>query len=477
MWCSHPSYTSIVQSIWSASVYGSPLIRICKKLQLLKGELKKLNRREYSDISKRVLEAESAMTNAQMNALHNPTPSAFKDSDSATANWTNLCSAEESFYRQKARVHWITEGDKNTGYFHKSMKARHARNLISAIKKNDGSLCTSVDQISSEAIDFYKRLLGTEDQEAPGQTVEYFQDLFPQRVSSVDSQRLIEPVSSKEIQTALFSLGADKSPGPDGFTVQFYKTSWETIGQEIILAVQSFFDKGELPHQVNATTLTLIPKVLNADEFKNFRPISCCNVLYKCITKVIATRIGRILPWIISPSQSAFIKGRLISDNILLAHELVNSYHKKQVSPRCVVKIDLTKAFDSVCWTALLNVMAALGFPSKLINWIRVCLSTARFSVNINGGSCGYFEAKRGVRQGDPLSPIMFVIIMEVLHALLARVGDLLPYHPRCKKLRIRHVCFADDLLLFTNGSVQGISVIFQILHSFYKLTGLKVNP
>ncbi|CAN1159468.1 hypothetical protein LINPERPRIM_LOCUS20433 [Linum perenne] len=222
MWCSHPSYTSIVQNTWSASVYGSPLIRICKKLQLLKGELKNLNRREYSDISKRVLEAERAMSHAQMNALHNPTSSAFEDSDSATTIWTNLCSAEESFYRQKARVHWITEGDKNTGYFHKSMKARHARNLISVTKKNDGSLCTSVDQIASEAIDFYQRLLGTEDPEAPGQTVDYFQDLFPQRVFSADSQMLIEPVSAKEIQTALFSLGADKSPSHDGFTVHFY---------------------------------------------------------------------------------------------------------------------------------------------------------------------------------------------------------------------------------------------------------------
>ncbi|CAN1159647.1 LINE-1 retrotransposable element ORF2 protein [Linum perenne] len=477
MWCNHPSYTNIVQKSWSTPVYGSPLIRICKKLQLLKSKLKNLNRREYSDISKRVLEAERVMTHAQMNALHNPSPTAFDDSVTATDIWTNLCSAEESFYKQKARVLWITEGDKNTGYFHKSMKVRHARNFISAIKKNDGTLCTSVDQISLEAIDFYKRLLGTEDPEAPGQTVDYFQNLFPQRISSSDSQLLIEPVNPKEIQTALFSLGADKSPGPDGFTVHFYKTSWGIIGQDITLAVQNFFDKGDLPHQVNATTLTLIPKVLNADEFKNFRPISCCNVLYKCITKLIATRIGRILPQIISPSQSAFIKGRLISDNILLAHELVSSYHKKQVSPRCVVKIDLTKAFDSVCWSALLNVMSALGFPCKLVNWISVCLSTARFSVNINGGSCGYFEAKKGVRQGDPLSPILFVIIMEVLHALLARIGDMLPYHPRCKKLRIRHVCFADDLLIFTNGSVQGISVIYQVLHSFYKLTGLKVNP
>ncbi|CAN1126675.1 LINE-1 retrotransposable element ORF2 protein [Linum perenne] len=477
MWCKHPDYPNIVEDAWKSGVSGSPLIRICKKLQLIKGELKKLNRRYYSDISQRVAEAELVMTTAQMNALHDPSPINLEISNSTTAYWTSICADEESFFRQKSRVIWISEGDKNTSYFHKSMKARQARNFISSIKGTDGILCTTVDQIAAEAVSFYKSLLGTEDVEVRSQSVEYFDDLLSNKVASEDSDALILPVTAREVQKALFSLGADKSPGPDGFTVQFYRSSWGTIGSEVTTAVQSFFDRGELPLQVNATSLALIPKVLNADEFRNFRPISCCNVLYKCITKVIATRISRMLPRIISPSQSAFIKGRLITDNILLAHELVNSYHRKQVSPRCVIKIDLTKAFDSVCWATLLNVMTAMGFPCKLVNWVRVCLTTARFSVNINGGSCGFFEAKRGVRQGDPLSPIVFVIIMEVLHALLAKIGDILPYHPRCRKLKIRHICFADDLLIFTNGSVQGVSVIYTVLHSFYLLTGLKVNP
>ncbi|CAN1132905.1 LINE-1 retrotransposable element ORF2 protein [Linum perenne] len=477
MWCSHPSYDHIVQEKWKMAVTGSPLIRICKKLQFIKGELKKLNRRVYSDISNRVIEAELEMTNAQVNVLHDPSPSNLEASAAASAHWSSLKADEESFFRQKARATWITEGDKNTAYFHRSMKARHARNFISVIKKDDGTLCTSLDQIAAEAISFYKNLLGTRDIGVCSQSVSYFEDLFPQRIRKHDAEILIEPVTAAEIRSALFSLGADRSPGPDGFTVHFYRNSWDLIGQEVTEAIQSFYDRCELPFQVNATSITLIPKVLNADNFKNFRPISCCNVLYKCITKVIATRIGRVLPYVISTSQSAFIKGRLISDNILLAHEMVNAYHKKQVSPRCVIKIDLTKAFDSVCWTTLLNVMTALGFPCKMVNWIKICLTTARFSVNINGGSCGYFNAEKGVRQGDPLSPILFVIVMEVLHALLDRVGDLIPFHPRCKKLKIRHVCFADDLLIFTNGSVQGVSAIHQVLHSFYLLTGLKVNP
>ncbi|CAN1850029.1 hypothetical protein LINPERHAP1_LOCUS39657 [Linum perenne] len=163
MWCKHPSYSHIVEDAWKYEVYGSPLIRICKKLQLIKGELKKLNRRCYSDISKRVVEVELAMTQSQLNALHDPSPIKLEISSSATAHWTSLCANEESFFRQKARVTWITEGDKNTSYFHKSMKARHTRSFISTIKGSDGTLCMTMDQIASEAVRFYKALLGAED--------------------------------------------------------------------------------------------------------------------------------------------------------------------------------------------------------------------------------------------------------------------------------------------------------------------------
>ncbi|CAN1132906.1 hypothetical protein LINPERHAP2_LOCUS7324 [Linum perenne] len=139
MWCSHPSYDHIVQEKWKMAVTGSPLIRICKKLQFIKGELKKLNRRVYSDISNRVIEAELEMTNAQVNVLHDPSPSNLEASAAASAHWSSLKADEESFFRQKARATWITEGDKNTAYFHRSMKARHARNFISVIKKDDVS--------------------------------------------------------------------------------------------------------------------------------------------------------------------------------------------------------------------------------------------------------------------------------------------------------------------------------------------------
>ncbi|CAN0877149.1 LINE-1 reverse transcriptase homolog, partial [Linum grandiflorum] len=190
-------------------------------------------------------------------------------------------------------------------------------------------------------------------------------------------------------------------------------------------------------------------------------------------------RLASVLPRLISPSQSAFAKGRLISDNILLAQELVASYHSGRVSPRCVMKVDIMKAFDSLSWEFLFRVLKAMCLPACFIGWIRVCLETASLSVSINGGLCGFFKARRGLRQGDPLSPLLFVIGMEVLHCLASRVAaaGYIPFHPRCNKLGIVHLCFADDLMMFTNGTVHGVRQLKHLLGTFRSISGLGINP
>ncbi|GLT48179.1 hypothetical protein SLA2020_218200 [Shorea laevis] len=209
-----------------------------------------------------------------------------------------------------------------------------------------------------------------------------------------------------------------------------------------------------------------------------FRPISCCNLLYKCITKIIANRLKKCLPLFISNNQCAFVEGRLMVENILLAQELVKDYHKTDMQPRCTLKIDLMKAFDSVSWKFILAALEALSFPPVFVNWIKVCITSPIFSIAINGALEGYFPGKKGVRQGDPLSPYLFVICMEVLSRLLNKAAQegRLPFHPKCSKVGLTHLCFADDLLIFTDGSPKAISVVDSILKEFYSITGLKVN-
>lgn len=145
----------------------------------------------------------------------------------------------------------------------------------------------------------------------------------------------------------------------------FFKKSWGIIREDVCEAVRDFFKYGHMLKSVNCTAVTLIPKSAQPSSIKEYRPISCCSVLYKIISKVLANRLLLVIDDIVGPSKSAFIPGRLIADNILLSHELVKGYSKKFISPRCMIKVDLQKAYDSVEWSALIQIMKGLGFRQR----------------------------------------------------------------------------------------------------------------
>jgi len=178
--------------------------------------------------------------------------------------------------------------------------------------------------------------------------VERLQSLLQFRCSEEDQEKLISEVTTEEVKAVTFKMSSNKSPGPDGYTVEFFKPAWPIIGEDVVVAVQSFFIKGFLPKGINSTILALIPKKETAKEMKDYRPISCCNVLYKVISKLLANRLKDIMPQFIANNQSAFVKDRLLMENLLLATELVKDYHKTEISARCAMKIDISKAFDSV---------------------------------------------------------------------------------------------------------------------------------
>jgi len=254
-------------------------------------------------------------------------------------------------------------------------------------------------------------------------------------------------ITAEEIRSTMFSMPSNKAPGPDGFTTEFFKSSWSVVGVDVVAAIQSFFDSGILLQEVNATILSLVPKKPNVSSMGDFWPISCCNVIYKCITKILSNRLLPCLDSLVGWNQSAFIPGRSISENVLLAQELVRNYHRKGGQPSCAMKIDLMKAYDSVNWDFILHCLACFGFPKKFISWIRVCITSPRFSISINGSLVGFFKGAKGLRQGDPLSPYLFVIAMEVFNKLMedySRSGSGFQFHPRCSRLKFTHLCFAD---------------------------------
>ncbi|XP_074356138.1 uncharacterized protein LOC141695825 [Apium graveolens] len=207
--------------------------------------------------------------------------------------------------------------------------------------------------------------------------------------------------------------------------------------------------------------LTSSPTLVIFKEFKNlksptrmqgFHLISLCIVMYKCISKILASRLKLILPSLVDIAQSAFISARSISDNILLAQELFHSYERETSTPKCALKIDLHKAFDSVHWDFILAVLRRVQIPEKVKKCISACIFSTRFSVKLNGVVHGFFEGSKGIRQGDPLSLYIFALCMNVLSCILNKVPEGFKFHWRCKELHLSHLFFEDDVLFFVHG-------------------------
>ncbi|KAE8687162.1 hypothetical protein F3Y22_tig00111022pilonHSYRG00164 [Hibiscus syriacus] len=219
--------------------------------------------------------------------------------------------------------------------------------------------------------------------------------------------------------------------------VEFLSPGVSNHCDDVVAAVKYFFQHSTMLPTFNSTTIALIPKVPNPSKVKDFRPISCCSVIYKSITKILVKRLTSLIPGIISLNQTALIKGMSIVDNTLLAQELVRGYGRKIISPRCSLMIDLQKAFDTLHWDFIYTVLKALNLPQRFINCTEACFTKARFSISFNGSLIGCFKGTRGIRQGDPLSPILFVISMNVLSSLLNFVvaKELFSYHPKCKRI------------------------------------------
>lgn len=224
--------------------------------------------------------------------------------------------------------------------------------------------------------------------------------------------------------------------------------------------------------------MTLVPEVSNPTSVKDFRPIACCSVLYKIIAKILNARMQKVIGEVVNYAQSGFIPHRNISDNIILASELIKGYNQRHISPRCMIKVDLKKAYDSIEWSFLFTVLSELGFPSVFIKWIKSYVTTVSYTIMLNGKPSPSILAKKGLRQGDPISPFLFALGMEYLSRCLGELA-LTPnfnYHPRCEKLSITHVMFADDLLMVARGDKDSVRLMFDAFYKFSKASGLSAN-
>lgn len=284
-----------------------------------------------------------------------------------------------------------------------------------------------------------------------------------------------------EVEVALKQMAPLKAPGLDGMPPLFYQNFWHLVRGDVIHTVLHFLNLGSLPNPLNHTFITLIPKTKNPKSVSEFRPISLCNVLYKIFSKVVANRLKRVLLHIISEHLSAFIKGRLITDNILVAYETLH-YMKNHNSGRSgymALKLDLSKAYDRVEWSFLKKLMVQMGFDERWVALIMECITSVTYSILINGEPMGNIKPSRGIRQGNPLSPYLFLVCSEGLHRMLqkaAYMGDINGVSICRNGPKLTHLFFANDSLLFCRATLQECQKVLEILATFERVSGQRLN-
>ncbi|GJX97868.1 protein LAZ1, partial [Tanacetum coccineum] len=398
-----PQFKELLFNTWSIQVYGQNMYKVVSKLKALKTPLRKLlhdqgNLHEWVNLLRVELDTVQRALDA------NPMDTNLRDEEAIYLNALNEAKLdEERFLKQKAKVEWLEARDSNSSYFHKTVKARNQYCRIEVILDSnnvevEGALVPEV------FINHYEEFLGNhsvcDDLNIDG--------LFHSKVSDQSCLSMVRDITNNEIKNSMFNIGDDRAPGPDRYKSAFFKKGWDVVGDDVCNAVRDFFLNGKLLKEVNHTFLALIPKVSTPIRVNDYRPISCCNVIYKYVSKIITNRI---------------IKGI------------------KEV--------------------------------------IMACVTSASYSIRINGNIHGFFRGKIGLRKGDPLSPYLFTLVMEVLTMILKRRvldSDSFRYYKHCEEMDIINLCFAYDLFMFARGDVNSARVIMEALDEFKLALGLVLS-
>nr|GEX62196.1 RNA-directed DNA polymerase, eukaryota [Tanacetum cinerariifolium] len=270
----------------------------------------------------------------------------------------------------------------------------------------------------------------------------------------------------------------NKSPGPDGFSFEFYRKYWTTIDDDVFQAVRDFFVNGHFPRGCNSSFISLIPKIQDAKFMKDFRPISLIGSVCKIIEKILANRLCVVLPYLISDDvQSAFVANRQTLDRPFILNELLSWCKFKKLNGM-IYKVDFEKAFDYVKWDYLDKTLKAFGFGLKWYNWISSCLNNAMRSVLVNGSPTLEFQFYKGLKQGDPISSFLFILIMETLHLTFKRVLNVSVYKGISLNgsFMISHLFYADDVVFIGEWNNNNIQTLLSVLRCFYLASGLKNN-
>ena len=374
----------------------------------------------------------------------------------------------------RSRVNWYEKGEKNNKYFLNLENNNKTKSTIRRLELKNGVITTNPKLITDELYSFYSGLYSDEnDAEVNSQPCPFLETGHIPKLSPVMQELCEGELSTNECFNVLSDFQNNKTPGNDGLTIEFYRTFWPLLGDMLVKSLNYSHRHGELSASQKQAIIVLIEKKdRDRRQIKNWRPISLVNVDVKIGSKAIAKRMEKVLPHIIHHNQNAYVKGRTIFDAVRTIDDIMSYTASKNISS-LLVAIDFEKAFDSVNWNFLRRTLKKFNFGPSFIAWINAFYSDTSSCVMNNGFTTPHFKLSRGVRQGDPLSPYLFILVLEVL-AIDIR-NDTTIQGIKIDEQELKLIIFADDLTVFV-ANTESFHKLSVKLSLFAKYSGLKEN-
>jgi hypothetical protein len=475
MWLKEADFVTRVQGWWSSYDFvGTPSFVLASKLKALKEDLRHWNRETFGNVHYRksyqmgevlrldVKEGADGLTDEEV---------LLREEHKCEA--VRLAHLAETSWRQKSRVLWLQEGDNNTKFFHQMANSNRRRNYVNGLEV-DGVYYEEKEEVKQQIVQFYSSLYQENEPWRP-----VVDGLAFDSIGTDARVHLERPFELEEVLQVLKDVQGDKAPGLDGFTMAFFQKCWSVLEKDVMDFFGEVHAYCKFEKSLNTTFISLIPKKVDATNIRDFRPISLIGSIYKLLAKVLANRLKLVLDSVISESQNSFVGGCQILDSVLIANECLDSWIKSGI-PGLICKLDIEKAYDHVNWDCLFFILDRMGFGRKWVCWMKACVSTVRYSVIVNGSPTGFFDSSRGLRQGDPLSPLLFLVIMEVLSWMLRRTeegGFIRGFQAgRTDGLGVSHLLYADDTIIFCDANPERLLYIQMVLTCFEAVIGLRVN-